>query len=57
MNLPFPAGHRVRSLIWAGDRLLDPVGGGASVGLAGSVTHRSVNWAYVFDRAVASDDG
>jgi hypothetical protein len=57
VNLLFPAGHRVRSLIWAGDRLLDPVGGGASVGLDGSVTHRSVSWAYVFDRALASDDG
>jgi hypothetical protein len=57
MNLPFPAGHSVRSLIWAGDRLLDPVGGGASVGLDGSVTHRSVIWAYEFDRALASDDG
>src|SRR5262249_32850286 len=57
VNLSFPAEHRVRSLIWAGDRLLDPVGGGASVGLDGSVTPRSVNWAYVFDRALASDDG
>ena len=52
-----PGGHRVRSLIWAGDRLVDPVGGGASVGLDGSVTRRSVNWAYPFDRALASDDG
>jgi hypothetical protein len=26
VNLPFPEHHRVRSLIWAGDRLLDPVG-------------------------------
>lgn len=56
MNLPFPE-HRFRSLIWAGDRLLDPVGGGASVGLDGSVTRQSVNWAYVFDRALAGDDG
>lgn len=56
MILPWPE-HRVRSLIWAGDRLLDPVGGGASVGLDGSGTRRSVNWAYAFDRVVASDDG
>jgi hypothetical protein len=57
VNLSFPAGHRVRSLVWAGDRLVDPVGGGASVGLDGSVTPRSVNWAYVFDQALASDEG
>jgi hypothetical protein len=57
VNLSFPAGHRVRSLIWAGDRLVDPAGGEASVGLDGSVTRSSVNVGYVFDRALASDDG
>jgi hypothetical protein len=57
VNLSFPAGHRVRSLIWVGDRLVDPVGGGASVGLDGSVTPGSVNWVCVFDQALASDDG
>ncbi|MDR2986491.1 MAG: hypothetical protein LBV34_16790, partial [Nocardiopsaceae bacterium] len=57
LNLSFPAWHRVRSLIWAGDRLVDPVSGGAAVGLDGSVTPSSVRWAYVFDRALASDDG
>ena len=57
VRLPFPSGHQVRSLVWAGDRLVDPVGGGASVGLDGSVTHRAVNWAYAFDRALISDDG
>ncbi|MBO0838159.1 MAG: hypothetical protein J2P28_21950 [Actinobacteria bacterium] len=53
----FPAWYRVRSLIWARDRLLDPVGGEASVGLDGSVTPGSVNWTYEFDQALASDDG
>jgi hypothetical protein len=57
IRLSFPAGHRVLSLLWAGDRLVDPVGGGASVGLDGSVTPRSVNWTYAFDRALATDDG
>jgi hypothetical protein len=57
IELRFPAGHRVRSLIWAGDRLVDPVGGGAAVSFDGAVTRRSVNWAYTFDRALASDDG
>lgn len=33
------------------------MGGGAAVGLDGSATRRSVNWAYTFDRALASDDG
>jgi len=47
----------VRSLVWAGDRLADPVGGGASVGLDGSATQRAVNWAYTFDRAITGPDG
>jgi hypothetical protein len=55
-NLLFPDGHHVRSLVWAGDRLVDLVGGGASVCLDGSVARRSVNWAYNFDRALVSDD-
>jgi hypothetical protein len=47
----------VRSLVWAGDRLVDPAGGGASVGLDGTTTRRSVSWAYPFDRALVSQDG
>jgi hypothetical protein len=57
VRLSFPDGHRVQSLVWAGDRLVDPVGGGASAGLDGSATRRSVNWAYTFDRALVSQDG
>jgi hypothetical protein len=57
LNLAFPAGHRIRSLIWAGERLFDPVGGGAAVSLDGSATQRSVNWAYEFDRALSNDGG
>jgi hypothetical protein len=57
IRLAFPAWKRVRSLVWAGDRLIDVVGGGAALGLDGSVTPSSGGWAYEFDRALATDDG
>lgn len=57
LSLSFPAWHRIRSLIWSGDRLVDPVGGYASVGLDGSATRAPVGWAYKWDRALATDDG
>lgn len=55
-RLPFPARGGIRSLAWAGDRLVDPVSGGASVGLDGSPGHNAVNWAYTFDRALITQD-
>jgi hypothetical protein len=41
-------------LAWDGDRLVDVVGGEASVGLDGTTEPRSINWAYPFDRAIIS---
>jgi hypothetical protein len=49
--------HKARSLVWSGDALVDIVGGGASVGLDGAATPRTVNWAYMFDRALVSPSG
>lgn len=47
----------VRSLVWAGDDLVDWVGGGYRFHPDGSVSTDIVNYAYVFDRAVASPSG
>lgn len=57
VRLRFEHGHRARSLVWSGDRLLDIVGGGASVALDGTSTSSAVNWAYLFDRALSSPSG
>jgi hypothetical protein len=53
-RLPFRGRGPIRSLAWAGDRLVDPAAGGASIGLDGSLKHSFVNWAYTFDRALAT---
>ncbi len=50
-------GRGVRSLTWAGDELVDWVGGGARYRLDGTVTERRVNYAYRFDAVTASEDG
>jgi len=55
-HLPFPGRGPIRSLAWAGDRLVDPAAGGASIGLDGSPKHSVVNWAYTFDRALVTDE-
>lgn len=47
--MSFPAGRPVRSLVWAGDRLVDPIAGAVSVGLDGATRPSSVSWAYEFD--------
>jgi len=47
----------VRSLVWSGDELVDWAGGGARYGLDGSIRKASVNYAYLFDAAVATRDG
>jgi len=46
-----------RSLVWAGDDLVDWVGGGFRFHPDGSVSTDIVNYAYVFDRAVGSPSG
>jgi hypothetical protein len=56
-HLRFERDHQARSLVWAGDALVDIVGGGASTGLDGAKTPRTVNWAYTFDRALVSPGG
>ena len=53
IEIPYP----VRSLAWAGDTLVDWVGGGAVVHLNGTVQHSSVAYSYRFDAAVASPCG
>jgi hypothetical protein len=57
ITLGFQDGHKPRSLVWQEDRLVDIVGGGASVGLTGEITRQTVNWAYSFDRALLSPSG
>ena len=47
----------VRSLVWAGDDLVDWVAGGARYGLDGAARRGPVNYADRFDSAVASNDG
>ena len=47
----------VRSLVWAGDDLVDWVGGGYRFHPDGSVSSNVVNYAYAFDRAVGSPSG
>jgi len=55
--LPLKKGARVSSLCWHGDELVDWVGGVARYRLDGTVVERHINWAYKFDRTVASPDG
>jgi hypothetical protein len=47
----------VRSLHWAGDSLVDYVGGGQMVNGDGTYVDRYVNWAFGFDRVVVSPSG
>lgn len=47
----------VQSLRWDGATLIDDVSGGRTLDLDGVVTDRKVNWAFSFDRAVASPSG
>lgn len=53
----FPQGHRIRSLVWSEDVLVDVVGGEASVDLNGQTTPRSIGWAFSFDRAILAPSG
>jgi hypothetical protein len=56
-HLTFAHNHRPTALAWVGDRLVDPIGGGSSVGLDGSTTERRLIWAFPFDRAQMCGDG
>jgi hypothetical protein len=47
----------IQSLVWAGDDLVDWVGGGYRFHPDGSVSSNVVNYAYTFDRAVGSPNG
>jgi hypothetical protein len=47
----------VRSLAWAGDGLVDLVGGCQQVTADGAPVDRRVNWAFGFDRAIVASSG
>ena len=47
----------VRSLVWAGDFLVDWAGGGARYALDGRFIPSAVNYAFLFDAAIATPDG
>ena len=55
--LPIKKGTQVSSLCWHGDELVDWVDGVSRYRLDGTFVERHINWAYKFDRAVASPDG
>lgn len=55
--IPLKKGTQVSSLCWQGDELVDWVGGVARYRLDGTIAEPRINWAYRFDRAVASPDG
>lgn len=50
-------GYPARSLTWVGDELVDWAGGGTTFRMDGTMTRPTINWAYRFDKAVASRDG
>ncbi|WP_042384711.1 hypothetical protein [Streptacidiphilus melanogenes] len=51
------AGRPARSLVWDGEELVDPVGGGRRWGPDGTERKTSVHWGYPFDRAAVSPSG
>jgi hypothetical protein len=57
IKLRFDRRHKVRSLVWSGDVLIDPVGGEASIALDGPAQTSTVNWAFSFDRALLAPTG
>ena len=57
VHFDLPSRPAPASINWIGDRLVDLVDGGASVGLDGSTTKPGVHWSFPFDRAVTLGDG
>jgi hypothetical protein len=47
----------VRSLVWEGDELVDWAGGERRFSLQGTITPPKINYAYLFDAAIASPSG
>jgi hypothetical protein len=48
--------HGVRSLVWAGDELVDFAGGGTRYARNGSISEGRVRWAFPFDAAATARD-
>ena len=57
IDIPLPKDHRVSSLCWDGDDLVDWIAGGTRYRLDGSSSPQAATWAHPFDRAVATADG
>src|ERR1051325_2516048 len=55
--IPLKNGTQVRSLCWQDDELVDWVAGVVRYRLDGTIDEARINWAYKFDRAIASPDG
>ena len=53
LEVPYP----IRSLAWAGDALIDWVGGGSLLHLDGTVQHATVRYSYRFDAVAVSPCG
>src|SRR5688500_12722359 len=57
LSMPLEYENQFRSLCWLDDKLIDYVGGIASIDLAGNISSPRINFAYRFDGAVVSPDG